>query len=400
MTPEPSAGTTVADYVAMLRRWRRTAVAAVGAVLLATLVFTLTADRVYTARATLLPEAAGSDAAGLSSLLADKIGFFPGMMSGAAAPGDIAVSLLQSRSLAGEVVDSLGLVRAWKIDEGSPSASRLVAVDKLQRATRVVQDERTMVKLTVQDTDPARAAAIANGYLDALDRANNEFSTGSAAHTRAFVEGRLKETRQELAAAQDSLEAFQRRYGALAMDEQTKTTVEVVAKLQGEIEGLKAKRDALKFTMSESSSEVGTLSAQIDALQTRVRSLVSDGTGTDQGGVLLSLGSVPAMAAKYARLYLAVQTQSTVYGMLASQYEQAKIEEARNTPSVRVLDRAAPPLYPTRPHRKLNMVVGLALGCCLALLLVVTLDRLAPAGESEGDRWRRLIRRSPFPRAA
>ncbi len=391
-------GTTVADYTAMIRRWRVTAGVVVAVVLAATLVFTLTADRVYTARATLLPEAPGPETSGLSSLLMNKFGMFPGMMSGPATPGDIAVSLLQSKSLATEVVDSLGLVQAWEIDEGSPFASREVAVDKLQRATRVVEDDRTLVKLTVQDNDPGRTAAIANGYLDALDRANNAFSSGSAGRTRRFVEERLKRTEEELAAAQDSLETFQRRYGALAMDEQTKTTVEVVAKIQGEIEALKAKRDALKFSMSGQSTEIGSLNAQIAALQARVQSLVTPGgdAGTDRNGVLLSLGDVPSLAAQYARLYLAVETQSTVYGMLASQYEQAKIEEARNTPSVRVVDRASVPLYPTRPKKKLNMMVGLVLGCSLAFMLVLALDRIAPAGASEGERWRRLTRRPPF----
>ena len=397
----PPSGITLSDYVVMVRRWWRTAAAVVGVTLLVTLVLTVVADPIYTARATLLPESSGPDASGLTSLLMNNVGVLPGFANGPATAGDVAMSLLQSKSLAGEVVDTLKLVQAWDLHEGNDVVSREVAIDKLQKAIRITQDEHTLVKLWVEDTDPVRAAAIANAYLDALDQSNQQFTTGSAARTRRFVEERLKSTEAELAQAQADLEAFQRKHGALAMDEQTKTSVQVVAKLQGEIEALKAKRDALRFSMSNRSSEVGTLTAQINALQARVKSLVAPEEGAEQShGVLLSLQDVPALAAEYARLYLAVETQSTVYGMLSQQLEQAKIEEARNTPTVRILDRASPPLYKTRPKRKLNLVVGLALGCAFALIIVLVLDRLAPRDGSEASRWRELLRRPPFFRAA
>ncbi len=126
------------------------------------------------------------------------------------------------------------------------------------------------------------------------------------------------------------------------MDEQTKTTVAVIAKLQGESEALKAKRDAMRFSMSDRSSEMRSLDAQIAAMEGRVRSLVAPGVAGKAGtGVLLKLQDVPGLAAEYAQLLLAVETQAAVFGMLAQQVEQAKIEETRNTPTVRILDRAS-----------------------------------------------------------
>ena len=79
--------------------------------------------------------------------------------------------------------------------------------------------------------------------------------------------------------------------------------------------------------------------------------------------------------------------------MLAQQYEQAKIQEAQNTAGARVLDRAVPPLYRSRPRNKLNLAVGFVLGLALAFMAVLALDRLAPRTGSEGDRWRALVKR-------
>jgi tyrosine-protein kinase Etk/Wzc len=393
----PDAPPTFTDYLRMLRRWRRTGAAIVGAVLLATLIFTLTADKEYVASASLLPEAAGADAGGLSAMLMSKFGIFPGLNEGPATPGDIALSILGSKTVAGAVVDSVHLVEAWEVGESTPERAREVAIDMLHKRLRITQDEHTMIKLRVSDESPERAAAIANAFLNELDRANQMFSTGSAARTRRFVEQRLDETRGELSAAQDSLQAFQRKHGALAVDEQTKTTVAVIAKLQGESEALKAKRDAMRFSMSDRSSEMRSLDAQIAALEGRVQSLVAPGLqGAGGTGVLLKLQDVPGLAAEYAQLLLAVETQAAVFGMLAQQVEQAKIEETRNTPTVRILDRAATPLYRSRPRNKLNMVVGLVLGCALALVAILALDRMAPQEGAEGDRWRALLRRSPL----
>jgi hypothetical protein len=42
------------------------------------------------------------------------------------------------------------------------------------------------------------------------------------------------------------------------------------------------------------------------------------------------------------------------------------------------------------------MVVGLVLGCALALVAILALDRMAPQEGAEGDRWRALLRRSPL----
>ncbi len=388
---------TLADYSRMVRRWRRTGAAILALVLLATLIFTLTAKKEYVATASLLPEATGPDAGGLSAMLMGKFGIFPGLNAGPATPGDIAMSILGSKSVAGAVVDSVGLVAAWEVGEATPQRAREVAIDMLQKRTRIVQDEHTMIRLRVSDASPGRAAAIANAYLDELDRANLTFTTGSAARTRRFVEQRLDETQREMAGAQGRLQEFQRKHGALAVDEQTRTTVAVIAKLQGETEALKAKREALRFSMSDRSSEMRSLDAQIAAMEGRVRSLVAPGAeGTAGAGVLLQLQDVPALAAEYAQLLLAVETQAAVYGMLAQQLEQAKIEETRNTPTVRILDRASEPLYRSKPRNKLNMAVGFVLGCALAFIAILALDRLAPQAGSEGDRWRALLRRPPL----
>lgn len=53
--------------------------------------------------------------------------------------------------------------------------------------------------------------------------------------------------------------------------------------------------------------------------------------------------TVPDLALQYGRLFRELKVQETLYALLTSQYEQAKITEARDTPTVQVLTRLSPP---------------------------------------------------------
>jgi uncharacterized protein involved in exopolysaccharide biosynthesis len=89
--------------------------------------------------------------------------------------------------------------------------------------------------------------------------------------------------------------------------------------------------------------------------------------------VFIPLGKVPTLAAEYARLLLAVKTQGQVLELLVQQHEQLKIEEAKNVPTIQVLDRAYPPIKKSKPARTLIMLVtgliGIIGSFALALLL-------------------------------
>ena len=54
------------------------------------------------------------------------------------------------------------------------------------------------MKIAVTDRDPNRAAAMANAYIEELDRQNKRLSTGEATSKRVFLEGRLKEVESKL----------------------------------------------------------------------------------------------------------------------------------------------------------------------------------------------------------
>lgn len=85
------------------------------------------------------------------------------------------------------------------------------------------------------------------------------------------------------------------------------------------------------------------------------------------------LSELPELSLKLSRLMRDVKLQEAIYTTLSTQYEQAKIAEARESVEVNVLDYAVPPEKPSKPNTMLNVLIAgvsaLFLGIFLAFFL-------------------------------
>ena len=86
--------------------------------------------------------------------------------------------------------------------------------------------------------------------------------------------------------------------------------------------------------------------------------------------------TVPSLVLEYGRLFRELKVQEALYSMLTSQYEQAKIAEARDTPSVQVLDPGVPAERKSKPSIRLNMMIAGVLALFLGIFLAFFLEYL------------------------
>jgi len=80
---------------------------------------------------------------------------------------------------------------------------------------------------------------------------------------------------------------------------------------------------------------------------------------------------LPLLGVAFADLYRRTKVQEAVFEALTQQYEFAKVQEAKETPSVKVLDDPRVPEQKSYPPRAEIMLLGtlLALAAAAALLL-------------------------------
>lgn len=378
-----SFGSEIGSAVGVLwarRRWiLRTAVVAAAVAALVSLVV----PNVYEARATFL--ATQEEGGGLASALAAAGANIPsGLLSLPATPVEVFKEVLESRTVGLGVVDELGLVQHYRIDEEDPARARILALNQLRGQIRVAQKRSGLIAVEVKVPtgwfpllrrgESARAASLAaeigNAMVRQLNRVLQERRSSSAKNSRLYLEGELEKNRVQLTAAADSLVAFQKRHATLSIEEQAKVTVQMLGTLQGQIIAKEIELDVIDRTRTEGSFEHQRVRTELAALRDRYDALVgaSDPGVTPAPGTagLESVTSLPDIAMELLRRTREAELQHTVYALLTTQFYQARLEEARNTPTVEILDEAVPPLGKVSPQRKLILVLAFLGGLILA----------------------------------
>jgi len=105
---------------------------------------------------------------------------------------DMYVGILESRVVTDAIIDRFDLMKVYDIKK------RFVARKKLRKNTTIKASKENIVRITVEDRDPNKVAAIANAYVEELDRQNKRLSAGQATSKRIFLGNRLKEIEEKL----------------------------------------------------------------------------------------------------------------------------------------------------------------------------------------------------------
>lgn len=205
--------------------------------------------------------------------------------------------------------------------------------------------------ISIYDKDKVLAKEMVEYLLEHLNRINIELNITNAKSNREFIESRYNQAKQDLSNAEDSLKNFQLIYG-VAPDLQIKASAQSIFSLEAELKTEEVKLDVLKKLLSSNQPEVKTQEAKINSLKSKITEI---NTSTDLSD-FLRLGNSPQIALNYLRLQREVEIQSKILSFLLPLYEQAKIEEKRETPTILVLDKPTLADRKSKPKR-LTMVL-------------------------------------------
>ena len=99
-----------------------------------------------------------------------------------------------------------------------------------------------------------------------------------------------------------------------------------------------------------------------------------------------ALSDLPELALDLARLTRTVEVQNRVYVLLVQELETAKIQEARDTPTVQLLDAPTPPEVRTRPRRKLMVFLGGLSGLVVGVVMAYSAEFYSSTDGSNSTR--------------
>ncbi len=354
------------ETLEVIFRWRKFLFWAVLTVTLLTGVVAFLLPKWYRATASILPPERAAVDMNLSSIFRGGVPFLGGDLAipFAASPSDVLAAVAQSDAVLIGVAADLSLSKVYQI----PSLEILLKV--LRGSLQVKTTTEGIVQIAYENKDPKRAYEVVQSLLANLDRVNQRRGSTKARATRLFVEGRLKETEKALQAARDSLKAFQLANKALNLDEQTKALVSSAGVLKAQMLADQIQLSGLKGELSETHPEVQKLEAKIASTEKELKKLEEKGSKGSFLGV--AMAALPGLSQEFAIRLRDVAVQEKLYELLSEQYEQSKIQEAKDTPTISVLDYPRVPEFKIRPKRLKLILMGFFVSLFVTLALVLT----------------------------
>ena len=316
-------------------------------------------------------------AAALSGRLPGGLGAIAGDVLGIKSSGALFTGILVSRTVQDSLITKFDLLNVYGTKRWYSARRRLA------ENTGISEDRKNgILTITVTDHDPHRAAAMAAEYVSQLNEVVNQLSTSSARRERVFLEDRLQQVKQDLETAEKEFGDFASKNTAVDIKEQAKAMVGAAATLQGEIIASQAQLEGLKQIYTENNVRVRSLRAHIAELQTQLTKLggkyETPGAAGDKSAdenkddsLYPSIRKLPVLGEAFADLYRRTRVQEAVFETLTQQYELAKVAEAKETPSVKVLDPADIAERKSFPPRLLIMFLGLFLAFAAAAIWVL-----------------------------
>jgi capsule polysaccharide export protein KpsE/RkpR len=386
------------DYAIVLAKHSRKIIYTTFVVGLITLVAVFLFPKKYTAVARIVPPQqnltlSGQIMEGLGGAMIPgraafgTLGGFTESLLGLKTPGDFFVGLLQSDTIFDRIIARFDLRQEFEARYIEEARAQLENIAKF-RATKY-----GLITVEVTHRSPARAAEMANAFLEELSRLLRDMADQEASERLAFLDQERREASARLAKAEEDLRQFSEKNSVLLPDAQTRGMLEYIAGLKAAIDYREVELQVYKQWATPFNFQVQQVEAELKALKEKLRQAEGPGGGPEAlSQVMIAVGRMPALGLEYLRLYREVKYQEGLYRVFAKLTEIARLDHARDALVLQVVDRATAPERKSSPKRLLILLV--VTGSTFLLMVAATFllehFRNVPRSPEDLDRAQRL----------
>jgi len=339
--------------------------------------YSLLLPNIYTATTRILPPQQSQS--GASAMLA-QLGGLAGLAGGAVkSPNDLYVGMLKSRTVADNLIQRFDLMQIYEAKYPSQVRQGLVGV------TNIAAGKDGIISIEVDDKDPKRAAELANAYVDELFKLTKVLAVTEASQRRLFFERQFEQARDNLTKAEAAARQALETGGLVQVEGQGRAILETTARLRGQITVKEVQIGAMRTFATDRNPDLQLAQRELDALKhelARIESPSTSRSGNAQengGSGIDNLG-----------LLRNVKYYETIYELLAKQFELAKIDEARDSAVVQVMDKAIEPDRKSKP-RRLQIVLLSALAAVFVAILWAFVREGADRAKADPQQATRLL---------
>ena len=364
----------------------------------------------YTSTLRLMPP--DQQSSGLSSMVSSLLGSSDSVSSlagsaqealGLKTSSDLFIGILGSRTVQDDLIGKFNLRKVYW-DRRMEDARK-----DLAKHTDITIDRKSgIITIEVTDRSPQRSAAMGQEYIDQLNWVLVHLNTSTAHRERVFLEERLKQVNEDLETAEKKLSEFSSKNATLDMKQQGAAMVETAAEIEGQLIAAQTELQGLKQIYGDSNVRVRSVQARIDELQRQLQrvggKVETDGKADGEfiDSLYPTLRKLPLLGVDYSDLYRETRVEEATFEMLTRQYEMAKVQEAKELPSVKVLDQPDVPGKKSFPPRPLIICGGIFLTLLFSALFIFgseswrSIDPQDPGKVLAVEVWSEVTRHSPW----
>jgi len=307
-------------------------------------------------------------------------------------------AIFDSRLLREKIIRKYHLKERWRnkyFEETLIGLERRVKIEIKPEGTIAVSMEMETPWLP-NDEDDAEArrlaAEIANDFIDQMDIINKEKRTEKARDTRIFIENRLSQNIEDIKSLEDSTRSFGEKYNLINIESQTMAAVEAAANLRSEIIQTEILLYIYKHTLTPDHPNVKDAELKLEALKRQAETFRDEDLRqqSELAQIFPNFNKAPDIGIKYLALVREMKVQELVYEFLMQQYEQAKLQETKDTPTIQLLDSAVERELRTRPKRKLLVIFAFFMTFFVYSTYIILHYKLYYLKEEDPDRYEKI----------
>jgi uncharacterized protein involved in exopolysaccharide biosynthesis len=295
------------------------------------------------------------------------------------------IAILKSSSVIDDVISKFELKKVYDLED---EYYEKVYKEFVSNVDLEVQDEGNLT-IDVYDRDPKRAADIANYMIDKLNEINTRMGITNAKANREFIEKRYMQNISDINDLESGMKDFQEKYGVIAVPEQIEVTVKAMADIYAQLAEKEIALNVINRTYGESHPLAMKSKIEIDELKKKINKINS---GLDESqkdvNLLIPFKKAPKLGYDYLKLYRNLEIQYKILEFVTPLYEQAKVEEVRNTPSVVVLDKAYPPDRKAKPKGSIYALVAFVASTIFGFFLIFLKELFNKMKIADPDRYK------------
>ncbi len=385
------------DYLYVFIKWRRLLILNFVIVSVLAVGVSFMLPRTFTSTATIL---SGSDDSGfnLSSLVGNlpMAGFLSANLS---EETNTFLAILNSRSLMEATILEFDLLGRWKKKNMQLALKEFrdhlsVNVNEDGGVSITTETKTPWLPSTSQDMEAKKLTADMTNYIVAeLDKINKRLKIENARNSRVVIEKRYQQNLDDMARAEEEFKLFQKKYGMIALEEQTEATIMAAAEVKAQVIAKEMEIDVKSDYLDPSHEDLVRARIELKAIKNKYKEMVKRSNRLvekEHQDVFVSLGDVPDLGIEYARLFREVKMQELLMEFILPQYEQAKIQEAKDTPTLLVLDEGKIPDRKSKPKKAFFVIFWAVLSFILATVYVFFREYMAKLEVHGGDDYDKM----------